>query len=83
MSNTEKLDVDAMTQAADAVDARQEPGADREPTADEVVAAERAAPVDPEVAETYQDQIERGAAIEGEGAVEVANDGRDPAPTRD
>lgn len=82
MSNTEKLDLDAMTKAADAVDARQEPQADRAPTEDEERAAERAAPVDPEVAETYEDQMERGAAIEGEGAVDVANDGIPPKPAQ-
>lgn len=83
MSETDKVDVDAMTKAADAIDARAEPGAPQEPTPEEAEAAERAAPVDPEVAETYADQLERGAAHEGEGRMEVANDGQPPAPAED
>lgn len=75
-------ELDAATKAADAVDAYQRPSGGPEPTPEEEAAAEEAAPVDPEVAETYKDQLERGAAIEGEGAVEVADDGRPPEPTQ-
>lgn len=82
MSETPKREIDAATKAADAVDARQAPDAGPEPTPEEEQAAERAAPADPEVAETYKEQMERGAALEGEGAVDVANDGRPPEPTQ-
>lgn len=78
MTTPESAKLDAATKAADAVDARQEPGAGQEPTEEEAAAAERAAPADPEVAETYKDQLERGAAQEGEGAVDVADDGQPP-----
>ena len=59
-------------------DAHTAPSGGPEPTADEERAAERAAPADPEVAETYKEQLETGAELEGEGAVDVANDGRPP-----
>ncbi|MBW3620481.1 MAG: hypothetical protein KY461_09565 [Actinobacteria bacterium] len=78
MSTPESAKLDAATRAAEAVDARKEPSAGRGPTEDEAAAAERAAPVDPEVAETYQDQLERGAEQEGEGAIDVADDGIPP-----
>ena len=45
--------------------------ADRPPTPEEEAAAERAGDLDPEVAESYKDAIERGAAQEGEGKPEV------------
>jgi hypothetical protein len=41
--------------------------ADRMPTPDEEAAAERSGPVDPEVAERYEEALERGAAQKGEG----------------
>jgi hypothetical protein len=78
VTTPESAKLDAATRAADAVDARKEPSAGRGPTDEEAAAAERAAPADPAVAETYQDQIERGAAQEGEGAVDVADDGQAP-----
>jgi hypothetical protein len=78
-----EIEVDAATRAADAVDARQTPDGGPEPTAEEEAAAERAAPADPDVAEAYREQVERGAALEGEGTVEVANDGRPPEPAQD
>jgi hypothetical protein len=48
-----------------------EPKADRPPTADEEAAAERgAADVDTDrVAEHYEEQAERGAAVRGEGEI--------------
>jgi hypothetical protein len=42
-------------------------GADRMPTPEEEAAAERAGDLDPEVAASYKDALERGAAQEGEG----------------
>lgn len=42
-------------------------GADRMPTAEEEAAAARAGDLDPEVAASYKEAIERGAAQEGEG----------------
>lgn len=50
-----------------AVDAAHE--ADRPPTPEEEAAAERAGPVDPAVAEAYEDALERGANQEGEGRI--------------
>jgi hypothetical protein len=41
--------------------------ADRPPTPDEEAAAERAGGVDPKVASSYKDAMERGAAQKGEG----------------
>lgn len=72
--------LDAATKAAEAVDSYAAPDAGPEPTPDEERAAERAAPVDPAVAESYEEALETGAEIEGEGAVDVANDGRPPEP---
>lgn len=71
-------DLDARTIESEHHDQHAAPSGGPEPTADEEAAAERAAPVDPQVAATYKDQLERGAALEGEGAVDVANDGREP-----
>ena len=68
--------LDAATQAADAVDARQPADGGPEPTAEEEQAAERAAPADENVAESYKEQIERSADLDGEGAIDVANDRR-------
>ncbi len=66
--------LDAATKAADAVDARQPADGGPEPTPEEEEAAERAAPADEHVAESYEDQLERSADLEGEGRIEVAND---------
>lgn len=41
--------------------------ADRMPTPEEEAAAERSGPLDPKVAESYEEAIERGAAQKGEG----------------
>lgn len=41
--------------------------ADRPPTPEEEEAAERSGDVDPDVASSYKEAIERGAAQEGEG----------------
>lgn len=47
-----------------------ESGSDREPTAEEEAAAERAPDLDPSVAENYEHQAELGANIKGEGQVD-------------
>jgi len=41
--------------------------ADRMPTPEEEAAVERSGPVDPKVAESYEEALERGAAQKGEG----------------
>lgn len=41
--------------------------ADRMPTPEEEAAADRSGDLDPEVAESYKEALERGAAQEGEG----------------
>ena len=58
-------DRDTIGEDRDAMD--QTHKADRMPTPEEEAAAERSGPVDPKVAEAYEDAIERGAAQEGEG----------------
>ena len=78
MANTPDTELDPKTEAVEHHDAQAGPSGGPEPTPEEKKAAERAAPADPEVAETYQDQLETGAGLEGEGAVDVANDGRPP-----
>jgi hypothetical protein len=45
----------------------QDHGADRMPEPEEEEAAERSGPTDPDVAESYKEALERGAAQEGEG----------------
>ena len=56
------------TVAADEADARAAHRADRMPTPEEEAAAERNE-LDPAVAEAYEDAIERGANVEGEGRI--------------
>ena len=59
-------DKDTIREDRKAVD--QEHRSDREPTPEEEAAAERGgASVDPEVAEAYEEALERGARQEGEG----------------
>jgi len=55
------------TQSAEEDDARVHSAPDRMPTPDEEAAAERAGTPRPEVAEQYEDAMERGAKEEGEG----------------
>ena len=55
------------TRETEKEDARMHSGPDDMPTADEEAAAERAGDVDPEVADNYEDAIERGAKQRGEG----------------
>lgn len=56
------------TVAADEADARASHGADRMPTPEEEAAAERNQ-LDPDVAEAYEEAIERGANVKGEGEI--------------
>lgn len=58
-------DAETIKEDREALDAEHD--ADRMPTPEEEEAAERAGPVDPEVAEAYEEALERGAAQEGEG----------------
>ena len=58
-------DKDSIKEDRAALDADHAP--DRMPTPEEEAAAERAPDLDPEVAESYKDAMERGAAQEGEG----------------
>lgn len=44
--------------------------AGRAPTADEEAAAERNAEVDPAVAKNYEESVERGANVKGEGQID-------------
>jgi hypothetical protein len=55
------------TQSAEEDDARVHSAPDRMPTPDEEAAAERAGESRPEVAEQYEEAMERGAEQEGEG----------------
>ena len=61
-------DLDANTVEADLRDARAAHDADRPPTLEE----EEAAPteVSPETAEAYEEAMERGANVKGEGQIE-------------
>ena len=78
MADTPDTRLDDATEAVEQHDAEARPSGGPEPTPDEERAAEEAAPVDPEVAEAYKEQLETGAALEGEGAIDVADDGRPP-----
>jgi ribosome-binding protein aMBF1 (putative translation factor) len=55
------------TRAFAAEDARQKADADEAPTPEEEAAAERAGEPNEEVAENYEEMIERGANQKGEG----------------
>jgi hypothetical protein len=62
---------DDKTTAEDERDAQAAHDADRPPTEDEEEAADRHSSLDPASAEAYKDAIERGAAIEGEGQIDL------------
>jgi hypothetical protein len=62
---------DEQTTAEDEQDARAGHDADRPPTDDEEAAAERAGKPSPESEEAYKEAIERGAAIKGEGQIDL------------
>ena len=57
------------TRDAEDADAQVQASPDDMPTPEEEAAAERAGAIDPEVAENYEDAIERGAKQRGEGRV--------------
>jgi ribosomal protein S10 len=59
------------TVEADERDARATHGADRAPTPEEEAAAERNPEVSPESAEAYEEAIERGADVAGEGQIDL------------
>lgn len=63
--------LDPETKKAEQADAEAEPHADRPPTADEERAAERAGGADPEVADHFEEMMEKGAEHPGEGRVEL------------
>lgn len=60
--------VDEATRAVDEEDARVTGRADRMPTPDEERIADELE-LDPDVAEAYEDAIERGAKVRGEGQI--------------
>lgn len=78
MADKPNMKVDEKTREAERHDAQAQPSADPQPTDEEEAAAERAVPADPDVAESYKEQVERSAEREGEGRMDVANDGRSP-----
>lgn len=59
------------TVEADERDAQAKHDADRAPTPDEEAAAERNPQVSPESAEAYQEALERGADVAGEGQIDL------------
>jgi hypothetical protein len=61
---------DERTVAAERAEMDEPAGPDEEPTSDEEAAAQRAEPLDPDVAEHYEEMAERGAKQRGEGRIE-------------
>ena len=68
MSDPTDQELTDETVQADEADAGAAHGADRLPTPEEEAAAPTE--VDPQVAEAYEDAMERGAAVEGEGKID-------------
>jgi hypothetical protein len=68
VSNTDPDAVDEATRQVDEDDAKSKHGADRMPTPEEEKIAD-GLEVDPDVAEAYEDAIERGANVKGEGKI--------------
>lgn len=66
--STDPESVDDATRQVDEEDARAPHRADRMPTADEERRADELE-LDPDVAEAYEDAIERGANVRGEGRI--------------
>jgi len=62
---------DEDTRSEDEHDAQSAHRADRPPTEEEEAAAERADELTPEQEQAYRDAIERGAAVEGEGRIDL------------
>ena len=70
-TDRESGQVSEATVAADERDATVAHDADRAPTADEEVEAERRDDLPPAAAEAYKEAIERGAAVKGEGQIDL------------
>jgi hypothetical protein len=66
--STDPEATDEATRQVDEDDARAEHRADRMPTPDEARRADELE-LDPEVAEAYEEAIERGANVKGEGQI--------------
>lgn len=66
--NPDTTDLDDATRQADEEDARAAHRADRMPTPEEERRADELE-LDPDVAEAYEEAIERGANVKGEGAI--------------
>lgn len=60
---------DEKTLQVDEEDARAEHRSDREPTPEEAAMADKH-PLDPEAKRAYEEAIERGANVKGEGEIE-------------
>ena len=67
-NDADMADVDDATRQVDEEDARASHGADRMPTPDEERRADELE-LDPDVAESYDEAIERGANVKGEGQI--------------
>jgi hypothetical protein len=65
----ETTEPSASTEETEQDDARVHSGPDRMPTPEEEEAAERAGALEPDVAENYEDALERGARQRGEGRI--------------
>ena len=68
MSPENPDDTTPETVEADEVDAQSSHGAGKMPTPEEEAAADKQT-TDPKVAEAYQESLERGANVEGEGQI--------------
>jgi hypothetical protein len=67
-SNPDTTDLDDATRQVDEQDARAEHRADRMPTPEEERRADELE-LDPDVAQAYDEAIERGANVKGEGQI--------------
>jgi hypothetical protein len=68
MSNTDPDAVDEASRQVDEDDAKSKHSADRMPTPEEEKIADDLQ-LDPDVADAYEDAIERGANVKGEGQI--------------
>jgi hypothetical protein len=68
-TDPDTANIDDATRQVDEDDARAGHGADRMPTPEEERIAD-GLEVDPDVAEAYEDAIERGANVKGEGQID-------------
>jgi len=69
MAERERTRPSAETRAAEEVDAREVAHADRPPTKEEEEAAERQRVADDDMAQSYEEALERGARQKGEGRI--------------